>query len=138
MPKPYSLDLRSRVIKRVKSGKESHQQIADSFEIGVATLRRWIKLNKDYGSLSHKIPTTTRPRKVDYKKVEKFIENNPDKTLKELAIKFGVVESVIFYILKRLGITYKKTLPIRGKTGRFEGRISKDFKPNSKRKSNLS
>jgi transposase len=131
MPKPYSLDLRYRVIKRVKSGKESHQQIADGFEIGVATLRRWIKLSKDYGSLSHKIPTATRPRKVDYKKVGIFIEKNPDKTLKELAIKFGVVESVIFYILKRLNITYKKTLPLRGKAGRFERRISGNSKKHS-------
>ena len=37
MPKPYSKDLRIRVVNRVKESKELHQQIADNFGIGVAT-----------------------------------------------------------------------------------------------------
>lgn len=44
MPRPYSKDLRIRVVNRVKESKELHQQIADNFGIGVATLRRWIQL----------------------------------------------------------------------------------------------
>jgi transposase len=82
MAQAYSSDLRIRVINRLRSGKESHQEIADIFEIGVATLRRWIRLNKETGSLHCKVPTVTRPRKVNYKKAQKFIEKNPDKTLR--------------------------------------------------------
>ena len=138
MVQAYSKDLRIRVINRLKNGKESHQEIADNFEIGVATLRRWIRLHKDTGSLDCRLPTVTRPRKVDYKKAKKFIERNPDKTLKEIGDKFGVKDTAILYITKKLNITYKKTLPLRGKTGRFERVISKSLKPNSKRKSRLS
>lgn len=136
MVKAYSLDLRTRVVKKVKFGKESHQQIADDFQVGVATLRRWVKLQKETGSLQHKVPTATRPRKVDYKKARNFIEKNPDKTLKEIGIAIGTKDAL--YVIKKLGITYKKTLPLRGKTGRFARRISKSIKPNSSRKSDLS
>jgi transposase len=136
MPKPYSKDLRIRVVNRVKDGKECHQQIADNFGVGIATLRRWIKLHKDTGSVEHTIPTVTRPRKVNYKKAQKFIEKNPDKTLKEIGAVIGTKN--VLYVIKKLNITYKKTLPVRGKTGRFERGISKSSKSNSKRKSHLS
>ena len=108
----------------------THQQIADDFQVGVATLRRWVKLQKETGSLQHKVPTVTRPRKVDYNKVQKFIEENPDKTLKEIGIAIGTKDTL--YVIRKLGITYKKTLPLRGKTGRFERRISKTIKADSK------
>ncbi|MBM5782749.1 MAG: hypothetical protein FJ368_04935 [Pelagibacterales bacterium] len=138
MVQAYSKDLRVRVINRLKNGKESHQEIADNFEIGVATLRRWVRLHKETGSLDCKVPTVTRPRKVNYKKAQKFIEKNPDKTLKEIGEKFGVKDTAVLYIAKKLNITYKKTLSVRGAKGRFERRIPKSFKPNSKRKSHLS
>jgi transposase len=56
MVKAYGEDLRIRVVNKVKNGKESHQEIADIFEVGVATLRRWIKLHKDTGSVAHTVP----------------------------------------------------------------------------------
>jgi hypothetical protein len=128
MPRAYSRDLRIRVVNRVKESKELHQQIADNFGIGVATLRRWIKLYKETGSVEHKVPAVTRPRKVDYEKVQKFVEKNPDKTLKEVGERFKISAFATHKIIRKLGITYKKTLSIRGKTGRFERRIPKNSK----------
>ena len=138
MPKPYSKDLRIRVVNRVKESKELHQQIADNFGIGVATLRRWIQLYKETGSVEHKVPVVTRPRKVDYKKIQKFVEKNPDKTLKEIGERFKISAFASHKIIRKLCITYKKTLSVRGKTGRFERGVSKNSKSNSKRKSHLS
>lgn len=138
MVKAYGEDLRIRVVNRVKDGKESHQEVADIFDVGIATLRRWIRLHKDTGSLARRVPTVTRPRKVDYKKAQKFIEKNPDKTLKEIGQKFKVTDKAVWHITRQLGITYKKTLSVRGKAGRFEGRISKNSKSSPKRKSRLS
>lgn len=136
MAKAYSLDLRIRVVNQVKIGKGSHQDIADRFEIGVATLRRWIRLYKDNGSVAHRVPLVTRPRKVDYKKAKVFIEKNPDKTLAEIGLFIGTKNAR--YVMSQLGITYKKTLSLRGKAGRFARRIPKTVKSNSKGKSYLS
>ena len=119
MPRPYSKDLRIRVINRVKEDKELHQQIADNFGIGVATLRRWIQLYKETGSLDHKVPVVTRPRKVDYKKIQKFIEKNPDKTLKEIGTKFKISAFASYKIIRKLSITYKKNASCTRKGGKI-------------------
>ena len=43
------------------------------------------------------MPTVTRPRKVDYKKTQKFIEENPDKTLKEIGEKFKITDKAVIF-----------------------------------------
>lgn len=136
MPRPYSKDLRIRVVNRAKKNEECHQQIADNFGVGIATVRRWIKLHKDTGSVAHAVPKVTRPRKVNYKKAKQFIEDNPDKTLKEIGAAIGTKNAL--YVIKKLNITYKKTLLVRGAKGRFERRISKGSELNPQRKSHLS
>jgi transposase len=131
MAKPYSLDLRMRVIENLVEGNITQAAVADIFKVSLRTVKRLVKLYNKTGSINPKIPISTKPRKVDYKKAKKFIEENPDKTLKEIGEKFKVTGKAVWYIVRQLGITYKKTLPIRGKTGRFEARISKTIKSNS-------
>ena len=78
------------------------------FEIGLSTVKRWVKFQKETGSILPKKPTVTKPRKVDYNKVDEYVEQNPDKTLKEIEKEFGCSHNAIFKILKKLNITYKK------------------------------
>ena len=137
MAKAYSLDLRQRVFDLLSKGK-SKLFIEETLGVTTKTILKWQKRYEETGLMDKIIPNLTRPRKVDYKKVQKFVERNPDKTLREIGDKFGVKDTAILYIVKQLNITYKKTLPLRGKTGRFEARLPKNLKPNSKRKSHLS
>lgn len=136
MAKPYSKDLRIRVINKVNEENVTHSQVSDTFKIGIATVRRWIELNRDTGGVEPRKAMTTKPRKIDYEEARKFIENNPDKTLKEIGDAIGTKDAL--YVIRKLGITYKKTLLVRGAKGRFERRISKNSKSDFKRKSNLS
>ena len=106
MPKPYSLDLRERVIKALSSN--SQKKVAEMFSISIETVKRWIKVYKQTNSIEPKTPTATRPKKINYEKVKEYIEANPDKTLKEVGDKFNIHLTAVFYIYKRLGITYKK------------------------------
>lgn len=129
MAKPYSKDLRTRVTNKLGEQNITHSQVADIFKVGIATVRRWIKLSRDTGDIEPRKAITTKPRKVNYKKAQKFIEKNPDKTLKEIGVAIGTKDAL--YVIKKLGITYKKTLPVRGKAGRFERRVSKDSKGHS-------
>lgn len=135
MAKAYSLDLRQRVFGLLTKGK-SKLFIEDNLGVATKTILKWQKRYEEVGTMEKIIPAVTRPRKVDYKKAQKFIENNPDKTLKEIGAAIGTKDAL--YVMKKLGITYKKTLPVRGEKGRFERRISKNSKSNSKRKSYLS
>jgi len=137
MAKAYSLDLRERVFDLLAKGK-SKLFIEETLGVATKTILKWQKRYEEVGSMERVIPTITRPRKVNYIKIQKFIEKNPDKTLKEIGDKFSITDKAIWHITKRLNITYKKTLSVRGKTGRFERRISKNPQSNSKRKSHLS
>jgi len=135
MAKAYSLDLRQRVFSLLSQG-ESKLFIERTLDVSTKTILKWQKHYKKTGSIDKIVPITTRPRKVDYKKAKKFIEKNPDKTLKEIGDAIGTKDAL--YVIKKLGITYKKTLPVRGEKGRFERRLSKNPESGSKRKSCLS
>jgi len=137
MAKAYSLDLRERVFDLLAKGK-SKLFIEETLGVATKTILKWQRHYEKTGSIERVVPAITRPRKVSYKKVQRFIEKNPDKTLREIGDKFKISAFATHKITRKLGITYKKTLPLRGKTGRFERRISKNLKPNSKRKSRLS
>ncbi len=137
MAKAYSLDLRQRVFDLLAKGK-SKLFIEDTLGVATKTILKWQKRYENTGSMDRIIPVSTRPRKVDYKKAKKFIEKNPDKTLREIGDKFGVKDTAILYIAKQLNITYKKTFFVRGAKRRFERGISKSSKSNPERKSRLS
>jgi transposase len=115
--KAYSLDLRQRVFDLLAKGK-SKLFIEENLGVTTKTILKWQKRYEETGLMDRIIPKLTRPRKVDYKKAQKFIENNPDKTLKEIGAAIGTKDAL--YVMKKLGITYKKTLFLRGETGRFE------------------
>jgi len=121
MPLPYSIDLRSRVIDLLKSGK-TQLFISNLLDISTKTIQRWCKLQKQ-GNIAHKKPIRTRPRKVNYEKIIEYIDKNPDKTQDEVGEHFGIQD--VWYIIKKMKYTYKKTLLVREEKGRFKRRIQK-------------
>ena len=122
--KPYSIDLRKKVIESLLKNNRQYI-VADTFGIGIATVRRWWKLYKENdGNIETKKPITTKPRKVDYEVIRQYISHNPDKTQKEIAAYFGIKN--VWYIIKQLNITYKKKTIVRGASGRFTKRVQED------------
>ena len=103
MAKPYSLDLRIRVIENLKDASMTQLEVADTFRISLRTIKRWVKINKRNGSVEPKKVLVTKPRKVDYLKAKNFIEKNPDKTLKEIGDYIGTKN--VIYVIKKLNIT---------------------------------
>jgi transposase-like protein len=51
MPKPYSLDLRQRVVKAYEEGNESYAAVGAHFNVGEATVNRWVARFRSTGSL---------------------------------------------------------------------------------------
>ena len=98
----YSLDLRQRAVKRVKSG-HSVPETAALYEISPATLYRWLKR-------TDLAPTVVkqRCRKIDPAALKAHVRDYPEARLKDRAHHFGVHTSAIGFALKRLKITVKK------------------------------
>ena len=105
MAKAYSEDLREKVISHIMSGC-SKREAARIFNVGEATVYRWINLHKA-GDIRPK-KRTDYPRKVDEQKLKEYVEQNPDHTLKQIAEALDLKFQNVAKWLKRLQITRKK------------------------------
>ncbi|MGG2142268.1 IS630 family transposase [Symbiopectobacterium sp. RP] len=99
----YSIDFRRKVISTREEEGLSIRETAKQFRIGPASVSRWINQIASKAS-------TTRQRKIDKSELIKDVEQYPDAYQKERAERFGVCQKAIWQALKKLGLTYKKTL----------------------------
>ena len=107
MSKPYSEDLRTRVIQSYLNGL-SKIDIVTLFKIGMDTLNRWIRQYLQTGDIKPRQRTQFRARKFSDSDLTDYIRNNPSVTIKQIAEHFSVKPSSIQARLKALKITYKK------------------------------
>ena len=115
MPRPYSGDLRARVIEAVEAGA-SRREAADNFQVGPSTAIKWLKRWEQTGSKAPK-PTggSTSPLDDQADAILGFVEQQSDLTLAEMAKalrRHGIVtsRSSLWRFFERHGITLKKSL----------------------------
>ena len=100
----YSVDLRRHVLSIKKREGLTFEQTALRFTVGIASLTRWNK------TITPKATRENRPRKVDLKALAKDVETHPDAYQYERALRFGVHQKSIWNGLRKLNVTYKKSL----------------------------
>ena len=100
----YSLDFRCKVLAVRKREKLTIEQVAHRFDVGKASVTRWLK------HIERK-PSGFRRRKVDLAVLEQDIHDYPDAYQYERAARLGVAQNAIFHALKKLRVTYKKNAP---------------------------
>ena len=114
--KPYSLDLRQRVIEAYETGQVSQRQLAQQFSIALSTLQAWIQRKRRTGSVA---PGTTggSQSKLDPQAraaLTRLIETQPDATLAqwrdalEAETGLSIHPSTIWRQARRLDLTRKK------------------------------
>lgn len=121
MAKPYSDDLRERVVRAVEGGS-SRREAAGQFDVSVSFVVKLMQRVQATGSFrpgdfgGHKEPKLAQHEVV----VRELVEQTPSATLLELQKKLNergveVGKSSIGRFLKRLRISYKKNA-LRGRT----------------------
>ena len=118
MGKPYSLDLRERVVSALEGGL-STRQAAARFSVGIATVGTWGRLKRSQGDV--RPAKQGRPKGSVLDAHEDFIlgvlQERPDTTLEEMAERLAaergvrVVWTAVWKFLDRRGQTHKKRLP---------------------------
>ena len=78
-------------------------QVSRVFGISLFALKQWVKLQKQTGSLEHRIKGGNAT-KVD----KEYLAEHPDAYQYEIAEYLGCTASNVCYLLKTLGITRKK------------------------------
>ena len=121
---PYSLDLRQKVMNFVENGGTT----TEAAHI-IASIYRWLSRPKLEAT-----KVKRRRRKLDWKELEKDVKQNPESKLADRAKKIRVNTTAIFYALKRMKITRKKTTALwRKKQRRKNKRLSANLEFLSKK-----
>lgn len=108
MAKPYSIDLRIRVLEYIEETKDK-AKASKLFQVGMSTIYRWIARKAETGNLNPS-PKKAYKKKIEDQKLIAYVEQHPDHFLSEIAAHFGTTLQAVFYALKRLKITRKKKL----------------------------
>ena len=113
MPKPYSRDLRERVVRAVEAGASCHEAAA-AFEVGVSSAIRWVARWRRTGSVAAK-PMGGKRSPLDAHKewLLALIAAEPDLTLEEIRARLrgrGILVSAssVWRFFDRHAITFKK------------------------------
>lgn len=121
MAKPYSEDLRERVVQAVETGA-SRRAAAERFRIGVSSAVRWMQRFAQTGSAAaHPSGGSTSPLEQHADFLLGLIQEQPDLTLDEvvdamLAANLGGSRSAVSRFYARHHISFKKK-PARGRAG---------------------
>ena len=100
----YSIDLRQRVVDFVRGGG-SKAEPSRRFKVSLWCVFDWLKR----GDLSPQ-KVTRRHRKLDWEALRVHVQAYPDACLKERFEHFQGHIHAIWYALRRMKLTYKKTL----------------------------
>jgi transposase len=113
--KPYSPDLRSKIVDAVDSGLP-HQEVADRFGVSVDSVSRYVKQQRELGHLYPRPIPGARPRisPDDYPALMTQLQAHPDATLEEHCTVWaaaghrGISPATMCRTQQRLGWTRKK------------------------------
>ena len=114
--RPYSQDLRQRIVDTVQRGEGSVRQVAERFLVSVAFVTRLLQLHRSSGSVEPRPhgggnPAVLTPE--DLERLREFIAERPDAMLRECAAHLGNSCSLatISRALSKLGLPRKKKVP---------------------------
>ena len=109
MTRPYSQDLRDRVLAAYDQGMRT-KQIAALFNVSSSWARRVKQRRRESGETTHRPMGAPVRWKVDRLRLAELTQERPDATLAELRESLGVAcaLSTICIALKKLGFSYKK------------------------------
>jgi transposase len=116
MAKPYSMDLRERVVAAIMAGQR-REAVSRRFEISLSSVGRYIRRFREKGALApdkfggHKRHSLAG----EEEQLREWIKERPDMTLAEIKDRLheggiDVGRTAISNFLRHLGLSYKKTL----------------------------
>ena len=110
--KPYSMDLRVRVLADSDAGMRT-AQVAEKYSVSTAWVRRLKQRRRESGQIAPRHGSGRKPKLDDQQRSQlaKLVSERPDATLEELRneLEVDVCLSTIWLALKSLGLTLKKS-----------------------------
>ena len=118
--KPYSMDLRQRVLQDCDGGLPT-KAVADKYKVSDSWVRKLKRRRRERGSAAPLTPRRPPPGwAADADRIRAAVRARPDLTLEELKARLGLAYSVatLWRATRALGLTLKKKWPgPRSRTG---------------------
>lgn len=116
--KPYSMDLRERVVAACDAREGTRERIAERFGVSTAWIRRLLQRRRETGSIAPLPQNAGRNPALNerqMRRLTRLVEKRPDATLKELKAGLGVSisDGAMLRALRVLGLTLKKSRSAR-------------------------
>jgi transposase len=124
--KPYSTDLRIRVVRAYEDREGAMRRLATTFRVGLSFVHRLLKQYREMGSVAPKPHGGGYPAKVDARGlavVQGLVQAAPDATLRELCQRFeaqsqrSISVATMSRVLAQLRLTRKKNVSRHGTRG---------------------
>ena len=125
--RPYSLDLRQKIIDTYLEGKLSQRQIAEQFRVAYSFVRKLTKQYRETGDIQPKQRLKQTPTKLNETQLitlQQLVKQHNDATLAELcdlleeAVGIRISVTTMFRMLQKLKITLKKNTASRWERNR--------------------
>lgn len=119
--KPYSIDLRQKIIDVYNQGNISQRQLARQFRVALSFIQKLVKQYKETGSVAPKMRRQQTPTKLTDEHLEilrNLVAENQQATLQELktelALRTGVTVSIstVHRMLRRLNLSRSKKVKL--------------------------
>ncbi len=124
MPAAISIDLRERILESVDNKEGTQQEIADRYKVSHGLVKKLVSQRKHLGDIAPQYKNCGRPVTITIEhrdRLRLIVDRHPDYTLEEIRNELGVDCTIqaIFYVLKDMGLSYKKRLSAQAsRTGR--------------------
>lgn len=85
--KPYSLDLRQKMVAAYQAGGISQRKLASNFGVALSSVQNLLTRHREQGTIAPKVRTEQTPTKLNPEQLEvlrQLVEEQPDATLQEL------------------------------------------------------
>lgn len=110
----FSLDLRERVLAAVDAGGRTHAQVAETFDVSLAFVRKLVQQRRHTGSIAPVTGKSGRKRLLsdhDRERLRELVAERPGLTLEVMKAELGLdcCAVTVWNELKRMGISHKKT-----------------------------
>jgi transposase len=89
MAEPHPVELRQRVVAAYESGEGSYSEISERFDVGVASVKRWVRLKRELGRVTPKPKAGGTQSSIEADELEAIIDKLSDPTAREITAEFN-------------------------------------------------
>jgi transposase len=89
MAEAHPLELRERVVRTYLAGEGSYAEVGERFDVGVASVKRWVRLKRELGRVTAKRKAGGTTSTIEAGELEAIVQKLGDPTAREITAEFN-------------------------------------------------